>query len=39
MIENQLYDAFSRGDYIEKGDPVLVTEIEGSTLKVRKVMT
>ncbi len=37
MIENQLYDAFSRGDYIEKGDTVTVTEIEGSTLKVRKV--
>jgi len=37
MIEDQLYDAFSRGDYIEKGDQVRVTEIEGSTLKVRKV--
>jgi membrane-bound serine protease (ClpP class) len=37
MIEDQLYDAFSRGDYIEKGDTVTVLEIEGSTLKVRKV--
>lgn len=37
MIEDQLYDAFSRGDYIEKGDTVTVTEIEGSTLKVRRV--
>ena len=37
MIDNQLYDAFSRGDYIEKGDAVTVLEIEGSTLKVRKV--
>lgn len=37
MIDDQLYDAFSRGDYIEKGDLVLVTEIEGSTLKVKKV--
>lgn len=37
MIEDQLYDAFSRGDYIEKGDNITVTEIEGSTLKVRKV--
>lgn len=36
MIEDQLYDAFSRGDYIEKGDTVTVLEIEGSTLKVRK---
>ncbi len=39
MIEDQLYDAFSRGDYIEKGDTVKVLEIEGSTLKVRKVTT
>jgi membrane-bound serine protease (ClpP class) len=37
MIEDQIYDAFSRGDYIEKGDTVKVLEIEGSTLKVRKV--
>ena len=37
MIEDQLYDAFSRGDYIDKGDTVTVLEIEGSTLKVRKV--
>ncbi len=37
MIEDQLYDAFSRGDYIDKGDKVTVLEIEGSTLKVRKV--
>ncbi|MBX2942152.1 MAG: nodulation protein NfeD [Cyclobacteriaceae bacterium] len=37
MIEGQIYDAFSRGDYIEKGDMVKVLEIEGSTLRVRKV--
>ena len=37
MIEGQIYDAFSRGDYIEKGDTVKVLEIEGSTLRVRKV--
>lgn len=37
MIEDQLYDAFSRGEFIEKGDAIKVTEIEGSTLKVRKV--
>lgn len=37
MIEDQIYDAFSRGDYIEKGDTVKVLEIEGSTLRVRKV--
>lgn len=37
MIEDQIYDAFSRGDYIEKGDHVTVLDIEGSTLKVRKI--
>ncbi|MEQ9591788.1 MAG: NfeD family protein [Cyclobacteriaceae bacterium] len=37
MIDDQLYDAFSRGDYIEKGDQIVVTEVESSTLKVKKV--
>lgn len=36
MIDHQLYDAFSRGEYLEKGVEVVVTEIEGSTLKVKK---
>jgi membrane-bound serine protease (ClpP class) len=37
MINNKIYDAFTRGEYIEKGDDVEVVEVEGSTLKVRKV--
>lgn len=37
MIDGQLLDAFSRGDYIEKGVQVEVVDIEGSTLKVRKL--
>lgn len=36
MIDGQLYDAFSRGEYVEKGVEVEVIEIEGSTLKVKK---
>lgn len=36
MIEDQIYDAFTRGDYIEKGELVVVVEIEGVTLKVKK---
>ncbi len=36
MIDNQIYDAFSRGEYFEKGIEVVVTEIEGSSLKVKK---
>ena len=34
-INNKIYDAFTRGEYIEKGQTVEVVEIEGSTLKVR----
>lgn len=37
MIENQLYDAFTRGEYIEKGETVEVISSEGVTLKVKKV--
>ena len=36
-INNKIYDAFTRGDYIEKGQTIEVVEIEGSTLKVRTV--
>ena len=36
MIDGQLYDAFSRGEYVEKGVEVEVIEIEGPTLKVKK---
>jgi membrane-bound serine protease (ClpP class) len=34
-INNKIYDAFTRGDYIEKGQAIEVVEVEGSTLKVR----
>ena len=37
MINEKIYDAFTRGEYIEKGESVEVVEVEGSTLKVRKV--
>ena len=36
MIEDQLFDAFTRGDYVEKGEPVVVIESEGVTLKVKR---
>jgi membrane-bound serine protease (ClpP class) len=35
MIDDQVYDAFTRGDYIERGKPVEVLAMEGMTLKVR----
>ncbi len=36
MIDDQLFDAFTRGDYVEKGDPIIVIESEGVTLKVKR---
>lgn len=35
VIEGKLYDAYTRGDYIEKGQPVEVISDEGSALKVK----
>jgi len=36
LIGDQVYDAFTRGEYIEQGEPVQVIGTEASTLKVRK---
>ena len=35
-IEGEIFDASTRGDYIEKGEKVLVIGDEGTSLKVRK---
>ena len=35
-IGNEIYDAYTRGEYIEKGDPIEVIEDSGASLKVRK---
>jgi membrane-bound serine protease (ClpP class) len=37
IINDKIYDAFTRGEYIEKGEQIEVLETEGSTLKVRKL--
>lgn len=37
FIDKQLYDAFTRGEFVEKGEEVEVTAVEGVTLRVRKV--
>jgi membrane-bound serine protease (ClpP class) len=37
MIDEQIYDAFTRGDFVEKGDMIEVIGTEGVTLKVKKV--
>jgi len=35
MIDDQVYDAFTRGDYVQKGDSIEVIATEGITLKVK----
>lgn len=37
MIDDQVYDAFTRGDYVQKGDPIEVIGTEGITLKVKLI--
>lgn len=37
IIEDTIYDAFTRGDYIDKGTTIVVIDQEGSSIKVRKV--
>ena len=35
MIDDELYDAYTRGDYIERGSRVVVVSDEGSSLRVK----
>jgi membrane-bound serine protease (ClpP class) len=37
LIDGVLYDAYTRGDYIEKNDKIKVISEEGTSLKVRKI--
>src|SRR6218665_1841430 len=37
IIEEQLYDACSRGEYVEKGEAVEVIGTEGVTIRVKKI--
>jgi membrane-bound serine protease (ClpP class) len=36
LIDDVLHDAYTRGEYIERGDRILVISEEGTSLKVRK---
>ena len=36
MIDDQIYDAFTRGEFVEKGEAVEVVSTEGVTLRVKK---
>lgn len=37
QIGEKIYDGFTRGEFIEKGEQVVVVDVEASTLKVKKV--
>lgn len=36
-LEDEIYDAYTRGEYIQKGDKIQVISNEGTSLKVKKV--
>ncbi|HMG92011.1 MAG TPA: NfeD family protein [Chryseolinea sp.] len=38
VIEGQLYDAFTRGEYVEKGESVEVLSETGSSLQVKQIV-
>ncbi|HWA34388.1 MAG TPA: NfeD family protein [Cyclobacteriaceae bacterium] len=37
IIEGKIFDAFTRGEYVEKDDAIEVISIESSTLRVRRI--
>ncbi|WHZ08465.1 MAG: serine protease [Cytophagales bacterium] len=37
LIEGEVYDAFTRGEYIQKGEPIEVVSTEGVTLRVKGI--
>lgn len=37
MIDDEIYDAYSRGEFIDRGEKVKVISTEGTSLRVRKV--
>lgn len=37
MIEEEVYDAYSRGEFIDKGEKVKVISTEGTSLKVKRL--
>lgn len=39
LIEGEIYDAYSRGEFINKGEKVKVISTEGTSLKVKKMPT
>jgi len=37
IIDGNIYDAYTRGEYIDKGSPVEVVNVAGSTLQVKQI--
>jgi membrane-bound serine protease (ClpP class) len=37
LIDGQLYDAFTRGEFVDKGETIMVIDDETTTLRVKKV--
>lgn len=39
MIDHKIYDAFTRGEYVEQGEAIEVVDDETTSLKVKKITT
>jgi len=37
LIDGEVYDAYTRGEYLEKGEEIIVVSDEGNSLKVKKM--
>jgi membrane-bound serine protease (ClpP class) len=37
LIDDQVFDAFTRGEYVEKGSPIEVGSQQGTTLLVKPI--
>jgi len=38
VIDDEIYDAYSRGEFIDRGEKVMVISTEGTSLRVKKVV-
>ncbi|KEO74762.1 NfeD family protein [Anditalea andensis] len=38
IIDGEMYDAYSRGEFIDRGEPILVISAEGTSLRVKKTV-
>jgi membrane-bound serine protease (ClpP class) len=36
-IEGEIYDAYSRGEFVEQGEKITVISTEGTSLRVKKL--